>query len=209
MAVTCVGCGLEVVGGRLKVQEGGVCGQPDLGIICDADDGHLDIAHPVVTLNTVDNVHGESDTLPVTLLSGVQVRPEHFSVSYDGADGVLSFDPDVGLGVLCEGLYSVHLTIGPTTDGTGRLIGGRARVYVNGTDILSSSGFIEYGEPTNSLASASGNDGPEWSCSSIEPLFVGNVLTWEGLAITSANGIDVQYPETVNRITVARLGRLR
>lgn len=209
MPGVCVGCGLKVTGGLLEIEGGGACGQADVGVIC-TEEGGLDYNIPLMGRRVVGGVSLDTAYVSSAGYNAAVLLPNHFSTTHDSASGVMEVNGTGGIEILCPGVYTIHLTGGPTNEvaETNRMLGGRVRLFRNGT-IVASSGMIAYDDPSIDYTSASGVDGPEWSCSTVQPLVAGQVITWEVVAVTDVDNATILWPVSVNAITIARLGSSR
>jgi hypothetical protein len=213
MATVCVGCGLEVVGGLLQVQEGGVAGEADLGIVC--RDDHLDWTLPMIARQTTTTLPYTTATSVATgLVNLAAITNNSFGPIYGYGDGVFTIEADGSVTVQEDGIYYMSLTGAPIkrADETDKMTGGRARIYQGGT-ILASSAAVTYSpevdmSPTTGDPSSAG-DGPEFNCSVVWPLMAGDGITWEVNGQTDVVGVTVKFPGEANIFTMTRLGAIR
>ena len=206
----CVGCGLDVVDGKLVIKGGGACGQEDLGVRC-SDEGGMDLAVPMMGLRVVGNLQQETAPVPSTPYNGAVIDQADYTVTHNSAAGVLERQASGIIEVLCDGVYQINITGAPTVSladqPVTRLLGGRVRLFRDIFNIVASSGMISY--DFAGVDFSVGSDGPEWSCGTSQPLTAGQLITWHLLAVSDVVGTTILYPQPANAVTIARLGALR
>jgi hypothetical protein len=211
MPGVCVGCGLRVIGGALHIEGGGACGEEDLGVLC-SDEGGLDLVTPMLGLRVDGGLQRETAFIPSAGFDGVVISGAEFHLTHDSGSGVLEHQSGGAIEIMCEGVYTMFLTggsqISEADAPSKRHLGGRVRLLRNGI-IIASEGVIAYDDASIDFTSFSGIDGPEWSCGTVQPLSAGQLITWEVVTVTNDPGATILYPQVVNSLTIARLGRLR
>lgn len=205
----CVGCGLKVVSGLLEIDPCGMCGQPDVGVVC-IGEGCVDYVIPAMSLRPSGTITVFSVLGALSGNNASQIDESDFDLTYNSAAGIMTDLAAGGVRIDCPGMYTIHLTGGMLKDpnSVNKLIGGRCRI-LRGSVILGSNGHIAYNPEVDFSSSGGSGDGPEWSCSVIAELDAGEVITWTVSGVTSVAAVPVQFPSTVNLLTIARLGSAR
>lgn len=204
MASVCVGDGLKVVGGQLVPDVAEACNVPGTGVTVNSG-GQIDYVVPTLVRRTPASYFQTSSASGFGY-DASSAKMVHFSTEHDSAGGILDVQSDGSIDVLCDGVYALAITGGPTVS-TSRpdiqMYGGWSRMWRNGTVIMS-QGMVERNSYTGTDF-----DGPEINCSTVYPLDAGDSLTFEIVAVVEATGIPVYFNRPINIVSIARLGSIR